>query len=76
MYDSAAPAIKVHGGLSIEFPVKMGVHQGSLLSPLLFIIVTEAMTQEFKVGLPWELLYADDLVLLAESENVLQSKIN
>jgi len=36
----------------------------------------EAMSQEFKVGLPWELLHADDFVLLAESENLLQSKIN
>jgi len=52
MYDSAATAIKVNGGLSKEFLVKVGVHQGSVLSPLLFIIVMEAMTQEFKMGLP------------------------
>jgi len=62
MYYRAATAIKVNGGLSKEFPVKVGVHQGSVLSPLLFIFVMEAMTQEFKVGLPRELLYADDLV--------------
>jgi len=76
MYDRAVTAIKVNGGLSKEFPVKVRVHQGSVLSPLLFIIVMEEMTQEFKVGLPWKLLYANDLVLLAESENVLQSKIH
>ena len=47
--------------------MKVGVHQGSVLSPLLFIIVLEALSLEFKVGCPWELLYADDLVIIAES---------
>uniref|UniRef100_A0A0L8FU79 Reverse transcriptase domain-containing protein n=1 Tax=Octopus bimaculoides TaxID=37653 RepID=A0A0L8FU79_OCTBM len=27
----------------------------------------QAITQEFKTGCPWELLYADDLALIAES---------
>ena len=31
-------------GYSEEFEVKVGVHQGSGLSPLLFIIVLEALT--------------------------------
>ena len=44
----------------------MGVHQGSVLSPLLFIVVVEETTKECRVGDPWELLYADDLVLTAE----------
>jgi len=42
MYYRAAMAIKMNGGLSKESPVKVGVHQGSVLSPLLFIIVMEA----------------------------------
>jgi Reverse transcriptase (RNA-dependent DNA polymerase) len=50
------------------FEVKVGVHQGSVLSPLLFIIVMEALYSEFRVGLPWELFYADDLCLLAVTE--------
>ena len=47
--------------------MKIGVHQGSVLSPLLFIIVLEALSREFRSGVPWEDLYADDLVFIAES---------
>jgi len=45
-----------------------GMHQGSALSPLLFVIVMAAISREFRVALPWELLYADDLVVIAETE--------
>ena len=38
-------------------------------SPLLFIIILEALSTEFRTGVPWELLYADDLFLIAESED-------
>ncbi|XP_057290926.1 uncharacterized protein LOC130613626 [Hydractinia symbiolongicarpus] len=34
---------------------------------LLFIIVLEASSQEYHLGCPWELLYADDLVISANS---------
>jgi len=47
----------------------------SVLSPLLFTIVLEALTRKCRGGLPWELLYADDLVLLAYSETELKEKI-
>ena len=50
-----------------EFGVGVGVHLGSVLSPLLFIIVLEALSREFRTGCPWELLYADDLMISAES---------
>jgi len=40
---------------------KVDMHQGSALSPLLFVIVMDAISREFRVALPWELLYADDL---------------
>ena len=53
--------------------VKVGVHQGSVLCPLLFIIVLEALYREFKECLSMELLYADDLVLMAESEELLMA---
>jgi len=34
------------------------------------VIVMEALSREFKVALPWE-LYADDLVVIAETEDYL-----
>ena len=46
--------------------MKVGVHQGSVLSPLLFIIVLEALSRESCAGVPWEDC-ADDLVIIAES---------
>jgi len=52
--------------------VKVGMHQGSALSLLLFVIVMEAIYREFRVALPWELLYADDLVVIAETEDLVK----
>jgi len=75
MYEGATTAVKLRSGESTEFEVRVGVHQGSVLSPLLFTIVLEALSQEFREGLPWELLYADDLALIAESREELIVKI-
>ena len=41
--------MKVGTHLSEEFEVKVGVHQGSALSPLLFAIVVDVVTNEIKV---------------------------
>ena len=48
--------------------------KGSVLSSLLFIIVLEALSKEFRVGCPWELFYADDLVTIAEALDNLLAK--
>ena len=46
-----------------------------MLSPLLFIIVMEAVTHSVREGLPWEMLYADDLVLVGKCEEELKEKL-
>ena len=55
--------------------MKVGLHQGSVLSPLLFVLVMEKISRELRAGLPLELLYPDDLILMAESEESLRDKI-
>jgi len=52
------------------------MHQGSALSPLLFVIVMEAISTEFRVALPWELFYVDDMVEKAESETDQRKRLN
>ena len=37
--------------------------------------VMEAISRKFRVALPWELLYADDLVATAEIENDLMNRL-
>ena len=67
MYKNVRSRVLVGEGLSEEFEVKVNVRQGSVPSPLLFIIVVEALSREFRAGVPWEDLYADDLVIIADS---------
>ena len=67
LYKNSRSKVKTISGTSESFEIKVGVHQGSALSPLLFILVMNEISKE--VERPeeiWELLNADDLVLIAE----------
>ena len=75
MYEDVTTKVRLYGRESNAFIIRVEVHQGSVLGPLLFIIVMEALSREFREDLPMELLYADDLVLMAESEELLIEKL-
>ena len=75
MFLGARGRTHINSSFREELEVKVGVHQVSVLSPLLFIIVLEALSHEFCVGCPWEMLYADDLVILAETFEGLMTKM-
>ena len=75
LYNGAKSKVRVIGSYSDEFDVKVGVNQGSVFSPLLFTIVLEALSTEFRTSCPWELLYVDDLVLIAETLHRLMQKL-
>jgi len=62
-------------GNSNGLKAKVGIHQGSALSPLLFVMVME-LSREFRVPLPQELLYTDNLTVTAESEDDLIKRLN
>jgi len=76
MYTGAKTVVRTVYGNVNSFEVKVGMHQSSALSPLLFVIVMEALSREFKVALTWELLYTDDLVVIAETEDDLIKRLN
>ena len=43
----------------------MGMHQGSVLSPFLFAVVVDAVTEFANESALSDLLYADDIVLMS-----------
>ena len=57
------------------FEVKVSLHQGSVLSPLLFAAVMDVVSNEARSGLPSELLYADDLVIMAPTMEQLGRRV-
>ena len=68
MYEGEETAVRAADGITDRFEVLVGLYQGSVLSPLLFTTVKEVIDREISKGLPWELLYAEELVM-AQSEN-------
>ena len=63
-------------GLSESFELTVGLHQGSVLSPLLFAAVMDVVFIEARSGLPSELLYADDLVIMAPTMEQLGRRVD
>ena len=59
--------VNTNARVSQEFPVILGVHHGSVISPLLIIIVLEALPHMLCHGAPWEDIYADHLIIITES---------
>ena len=57
-----------------QFEVNVRMHQGSVLSPFLFAVVVDAVTEFARVGALDELLYADDLVLMSDIIEGLRDK--
>ncbi|XP_016492742.1 secreted RxLR effector protein 78-like [Nicotiana tabacum] len=67
MYDGAKTQVRTVGGDSKHFPVVMGLHQGSALSPFLFVLVMDALTHHIQGEVPWCMLFADDIVMIDET---------
>ena len=67
LYDGAKTRMRVRSACSGEFQVKVDVHHGSMLLPLLFAIAVDVIIEKARKGMVNESLYADDLVLMSET---------
>ncbi|XP_013134649.1 PREDICTED: uncharacterized protein LOC106100367 [Papilio polytes] len=75
MYWRASTYVRSAAGDSDMFGVSVGLHQGSALSPYLFLLVMDALTLNIQEEAPWCMLYADDIVLVGEDECEVQSRL-
>ncbi|KAE8681311.1 Detected protein of unknown function [Hibiscus syriacus] len=57
------------------FPVEIGLHQGSALSPYIFALIMDDIYCATPDGVPWCMLFADDIVLVAETKSELNSRL-
>ena len=58
-----------------NFHVKVDLHQGSELSPILFNIVFDVITEKVRVEPPDCILNADGIVLVGESRRQMEMKL-
>ena len=69
MYEKTTARMVVEEGASEEFDVKIGLRQGSMLSPLLFIAVLDLISRKTVMkDATKKLLYADDRALVANGK--------
>ena len=74
LYEGLRTKVRFGSGTSKEFWVRVGVHQGSVLSPLIFASVVDVVTEHAREELLNEILYADDLMLMSESVDDLRER--
>ncbi|KAI5734291.1 hypothetical protein M8J77_004769 [Diaphorina citri] len=75
MYRGVRTMIRSSVGMTESIPVGVGLHQGSALSPYVFDLVMDVMTRNVKDEAPWCMMFADDVVLAAESASILTRKL-
>jgi hypothetical protein len=75
MYDNVVTSVRTSDGDTNGFPINIGLHQGSTLSPYLFTLMMDETTREIQGGIPWCMLFADDVVLVDESRTGVDQKL-
>ncbi|KAI5089887.1 hypothetical protein C0J45_20022 [Silurus meridionalis] len=75
MYEDSVTAVKCAVGTTDWFRVKVGLHQGSALSPFLFAVVMDRLTDEVRQESPWTMMFADDIVICGESREQVEKSL-
>ena len=75
MYDGATTTVRSAAGLTEEFKVGVGLHQGSALSPFLFVVIMDRLTENIRKDAPWDMLFADDIVLCRQNHRELEEDL-
>jgi hypothetical protein len=67
MYDNVVISVQTSNGNTNDFPINIGLHQGSALSPYLFALMIDEVTRDIQCDIPWCMLFTDDVILMDES---------
>ena len=53
MYAGCKTSVMTSAGTTKYIEIEVGLHQGLVFSPLLFVIIIDVVTEEIEEGTPW-----------------------
>ena len=75
MYAGCKTSVMTSAGNTKGIEIEVGLHQGSSLGPLLFVIIIDVITEEIEEGTPWAVLFADELVLCVPDREMMELRL-
>ena len=75
MYEGSKTVVRCTAGTTESFKVKVGLHQGSVLSPFLFAVIMDRLTDEVRREPPWTMLFADDILICEETREEVKQRL-
>ena len=75
MYEGSETVVRCAVGTTKTFKVKVGLHQGSALSPFLFALIIDRLTDEVRREPLWTMLFADDIVIFEETREKVKRRL-
>ncbi|KAK3548620.1 hypothetical protein QTP70_015565, partial [Hemibagrus guttatus] len=75
IYERSRTVVRCAVGQTEEFNVEVGLHQGSALSPFLFAMVMDQLSEEVRQESPWTMMFADDIVICSESREQVEENL-
>ena len=70
MYEGSKAVVRCAIGTTESFKVRVILHQGSAFSSFLFAVIMNRLMDEVRRKPPWTMLFADDIVICEEREEV------
>ena len=75
MHEGSETVARCAVGTTESFKVKVGLHQGSALSPFLFVVIMDRLTDEVRRKPPWTMLFADNIVICEETKEEVERRL-
>ena len=74
MYEGSKTVVGCAAETTESFKVKVGLHQGSTLSPFLFAVIMDKITDKVRREPTWTMLFADDIVICKETRKEVEPR--
>ena len=75
MHEGSKTVVRCAVGTTESFKIKVGLHQGLTLSPFLFAVIMDRLTNEVRREPPWTMLFTDDIVICKETREEVEQRL-